>query len=193
MNPNSSFILGLALVIALIGALLVRLTPRLRMAFAIAFGLNLKSLANDGALTVGEHEGAAITMFCDDAPYSTRFQLVRQSQLANVGGAGDNHCQLVQSVLDLPIAVCYDQPLLATDPINTIGLLGGDKTLKMQANGAIPAGQFVVSDGTGKVRLVPQVAGLYWCVGVSRTTSVNSGDLLEVMPTLFPLGVDVIT
>ena len=57
MNQNSFIILGLAL--ALTTVLLLTLRP---------FFSRLKGLANDGALTVGQHEGSQITMFADDAP-----------------------------------------------------------------------------------------------------------------------------
>jgi hypothetical protein len=146
-----------------------------------------KSLANDGALTVGVHAGSRITCYHESAPVTTRFLLVTQ------GVGGDNYVKTPSSVLDVPLGVCTDEPAATTDPVNIQGLLGADQTVKMVAAGAIAAGVPVITNGDGKIKAVPNVAGLYWCVGFSRTSATTSGDLVEVMPSLFPIGVDVIT
>lgn len=146
-----------------------------------------KALANDGALTVGVHAGSRITCYHESAPVTTRFLLVTQ------GVGGDNYVKTPASVLDIPRGVCTDEPAATTDPVNIQGLLGCDQTVKMVAAGAIAAGAPVVTNGDGKVKALPNVAGMYWCVGFAVTTSTTSGDLIEVQPSLFPLGVDVIT
>jgi hypothetical protein len=144
------------------------------------------ALANDGALTVGVHAGARITGYHESAPVSTRFLLATK-------GTGDNNFRTPTSVLDIPIAVCTDEPLATTDIVNFQGLCGADQTVKMVAAGAIPDGVPVVTNGDGKIRVLPSVAGMYWCVGYSATTATADGELVEVYPALFTLGVDVIT
>ncbi len=178
MNP----ILGFSFLILLFVALML-----LASWFNSRPRTKVKSLANDGALTVGVHAGSRITCYHESAPVSTRFLLVTQ------GVGGDNYVKTPASVLDVPLGVCTDEPAATTDPINIQGLLGADQTVRMVAAGAIAAGTPVVTNGDGKIKALPSVAGLYWCVGFARTTATTSGDLVEVMPALFPLGVDVIT
>lgn len=146
-------------------------------------------LANDNPLTVGEHEEGRLTYFCDSAPMTTRFLLVKQGVL----GLGDNHCTLITSIADIPLGVCYDEPAATTDPVTVRLLQSAGQTLRMVAASAIAAGSFVVTDGTGKVQQLPAVAGVYWCVGLAVTTAVLSGDLVEVDPDRGQIGVSFVT
>jgi hypothetical protein len=132
-------------------------------------------LANDGALTVGEHNDGRLTGYRDDAPSTTRFQLVKQ-------GNADNHFTVVTSVADLPLAVCYDEPAATTDPMHIQLLNGTGRTLKMIAAGAIAAGSVVVTNGDGTVRQLPAVAGVYYSVGVAVTTAVSAAISLKCSP-----------
>lgn len=143
-------------------------------------------LANDGALTVGVHAGARLSGFHDGAPITVRYLLAKQ-------GNADNHYATITSTIDIPVAVCEDEPAATTDPVNFQHLLGADRTVRMVAAGAIAAGAFVVSNGDGKIKTLPATAGSYWCVGQAKTTAVNSGDLVEVAPTLMQLSVAQIT
>ncbi len=143
-------------------------------------------LANDGALTAGRHKGGLIDGYHDSAPVTTRYLLVTQ-------GSADNKYKLPATVLDQPIAVCQDEPALTTDPVSFKTLVSNSETHLMVAAGAIPAGSPVVTNGDGKVKALPATAGIYWCVGYALTTTVNSGDQLEVASCLYPLGVAMIT
>jgi len=144
-------------------------------------------MANDGALTVGEHQGGRITGYHQDAPVTVRFLLVKQNASA------DNYFNTPTSVADLPIGVCYDEPAAVTDPVE-IHLLGGaDKTLKMRAAAAINAGQVVCTNGDGYVRALPAVAGVYYSVGVAVTSALVAGDFIEVQPGLQQWGVSIVT
>ena len=152
-------------------------------------------LANDGAVTVGIHDGARVTGFMTSLytvgaayPNGERFLLVKQ------GSGADNYYAPITSVLDVPIGTCTDDPAAITDPVNIQFLLGNDRTARMVAAGVIAAGKFVVTNGDGTVKQFDQTtAGIFWCVGVALTTTTTAGDLVEVAPGLMPLGVDVIT
>ena len=150
-------------------------------------------LANDGASTVGIHQGGKRAGYYDGTvpivpptTGSSRFLLMVQ-------GTGDNHYNLPTSVLQMPIAVCNDEPGSATETYPFQHLLGTESTIRMQANGVIAAGQLVVTAGNGQVQPLGTTPGVYWCVGVAMTSTTAAGDLLEVQPTLFPAGVNVIT
>ena len=143
------------------------------------------ALANDGALTVGIHSGGRISGY-SDAIVTTRFLLVKQ-------GSADNHWTPVTSVLDMPVGVLLDEPAAITDQITVQLLNANDGTIKMVANGAIPAGALVVTAGDGTVKAVPSTVGVYWNVGVAVTTAVNNGDLVEVQPCVQQIGVALIT
>lgn len=148
----------------------------------------LFALANDGAITAGRHKGGLINGYHDSAPVTTRYLLVTQ------GVSGDNHYKLPATVLDMPLAVCQDEPALTTDPVSFKTLTNAAETHLMVSAGVISAGTPIVTNGDGKVKSMSGLgAGIYWCVGFAITSAVNSGDQLEVASALFPIGVDVIT
>lgn len=143
-------------------------------------------LANDGALTAGEHAGARVSGFHDNAPQTVRFLLVKQ-------GSADNKWAVPTSIADMPVGVCIDEPAATTDPV-TIQLLNGcDKTQKMVGNGVINAGNILVTNGDGYVKALPNVAGIYWSVGVAVTSTLATGDIVEVQPSLNQVGVSIVT
>ena len=150
-------------------------------------------LANDGTSTVGIHAGGRRAGYYDGTvpivpptTGSNRFLLMVQ-------GTGDSHYNLPTSATQMPIAVCNDEPGSASETYNFQHLLGTDSTVRMQASGVISAGQLVVTAGNGQVQALGSTPGVYWCVGVAMTSTTAAGDLLEVMPTLFAAGVNVIT
>jgi hypothetical protein len=148
------------------------------------------ALANDGAITAGRHLGGLINGYHDSAPVTTRYLLVTQG----TAGLGDNHYKLPASVSDMPIAVCQDEPAATTDPVSFKTLLNAAETQLMVAAGAIAAGSLVLTNGDGKVKTAVGAAhGLYWCVGVALTSTVNNNDNVEVASSLFPLGVTIVT
>lgn len=148
-------------------------------------GRQFTPLANDGALTWGIHHGARKT-YLADAAIATRYMLVK-------AGSDDNHMAIVSSVLDIPLGICTDEPADTVSPVNVQLLNGADRTVPMTAAGAITAGQPVVTNGDGYVKALPSTAGMYWCVGFAVTTATTLGDLVEVQPALFPIGVNVLT
>lgn len=148
-------------------------------------GRQFTPLANDGALSWGVHQGGR-KAYLADAAISTRFMLVK-------AGTDDNHMAIVASVLDIPLGVCTDEPADTTSPVNVQFLLGADRTVPMVAAGAITAGQPVVTNGDGYIKALPADAGMYWCVGFAITDATTLGDLVEVQPALFPIGVNVLT
>jgi hypothetical protein len=168
----------------------------IRMFLCWAFGLvetlalgwrrGLRAFSNDNPLTVGEHVGGRIARYHDNAPVTTRFLLVKH-------GSDDNHVATITSEIDIPMGVCTDEPAATDDPVNVTSLLDADKTQRMVAAGAITTGQPVVTNGDGKVKALPGVAGMYWCVGYALSATTADGQLLEVQTCLFPIGVDVIT
>ena len=143
-------------------------------------------LANDGALTVGEHQGGRLTGYRSDAPTTVRFQLVKQ-------GATDNTFTVPTSIADLPVGVCYDEANAITDPVHIQMFDSAGRTIKMVAAGAIAAGSIVVTNGDGRVRQLPTTAGIYYAVGRAVTTAVLANDLLEVDAALQQWGVSIVT
>ncbi len=185
MHPNS---LILVLAIVMLGVLAISFAPavlRSLARFGRAFAINGALLANDGGLTVGEHKGGRITGYLASAPLTTRFMLVKK-------GTGDDQYTICTSIADMPVAVCTDEPAATTDPVNFQWLNGCDKTQRMQASGAINDGDIVVTNGDGKVKSLPNQAGVYWQVGVAVTTAAD-GELVEVAPNLGQVGVSFVT
>lgn len=186
MNLSSNQLLVPVLVV--LGVLAISFAPALRhrlVHLGRALLLNTAALANDGGLTVGEHKGGRVTGYHDSAPVTTRFLLVKQ-------GSADNHYATISSIADIPAAVCTDEPAATTDPVNFQFLNSAGKTQRMVASGAIAAGSLVVSNGDGKVKALPAVAGVYWGVGYALTTAAD-GDLLEVDPCRVQVGVSFVT
>lgn len=158
-------------------------------------GRQLLTLANDGPISVGEHEGAKLTGYIQNInsatgyTYNQRFLLVKQTR-----DGTDNHYSLITSVLDQPVGVLYDDPAATTDIVNIRGLGGAGSTRRMIAAGAITAGDIVVSNGDGTVKTsVGLASGVYWAVGVAVTTTSALGDLVEVQPFLSQFGVNLLT
>lgn len=176
MNPNLVMIL-----LVVLGVLAILFAPALRHRLARlvrAFVITTNPLmANDGALTVGIHEGGRLSGYHDSAPQTVRFLLAIQ-------GNADNHYAIPTTLLQMPVAVCIDEPAATTDVVGFRTLLNSDATQRMVAAGAIAAGAIVVTNGDGYVKQVPAVAGVYWQVGVAITTAVSLGDLLEVQSCL---------
>lgn len=154
-------------------------------ATARTFAFHSALLANDGGLTVGEHNGGRISGYCSSAPHTQRFLLMKQ-------GSADNILTVVTSIADMPLAVCTDEPAATTDPVNFQYLNSAGKTQRMVASGAIAAGSIVVTNGDGKVKQMPAVAGVYWGCGVAVTTAAD-GDLVEVDPLRSQVGVSFVT
>jgi hypothetical protein len=151
-------------------------------------------LGNDGASTVGVHQGGRRAGYYDGTvPIVSPTTGGTGRFLLMIQGSADNHYNLPTSVTQMPIAVCNDEPGSATETYPFQHLLGTDSTVRMQASGAISAGQLVVTAGNGQVSALGSTPGIYWCVGVAMTSTTAAGDLLEVMPTLLPAGVNVIT
>jgi hypothetical protein len=132
-----------------------------------------RALENDGALTVGIHEDGRLSGYHDSAPQTVRFLLAIQ-------GSADNHYAIPTTLLQMPVAVCIDEPAETTDIVGFRTLLNAGETQRMVAAGAIAAGAVVVTNGDGYVKTLPDVAGVYWQVGVAITTATTSGDQLEV-------------
>ncbi len=165
----------LAALMLLIIAAVVRLTSR----------KDLVSLGNDNYGSLGVHQGARKT-YLADAAISTRYSLVK-------AGSDLNHVAVVSSVLDIPLGICTDEPVDTASPVNVQCLCGADTTVRMVATGAITIGQPVVTYGDGTVAQLGTTAGMYWCVGYALTAATTTGDLIEVQPALFPIGVNVLT
>lgn len=145
----------------------------------------LVSLGNDNYGSVGVHEGGRKT-YLADAAISTRFLLVK-------AGSDLDHVAVIDSVLDIPLGVCNDEPVDTTSPVTVQCLLGADTTVRMVAAHAITIGQPVVTHGDGKVEALGTTAGMFWCVGYALTAATADGDVIEVQPTLAPIGVNVLT
>lgn len=143
-------------------------------------------LANDGALTVGEHAAGRLTGYRDDAPTTVRFQLVKQ-------GSADNHFTVITSVADLPVGICYDEAAATTDPVHIQLMDSAGRTVRMVAAGAIAAGAICVTNGDGRVSQLTTTPGVYYAVGKAVTTAVNAGDLIEVDSALQQWGVSIVT
>lgn len=170
---------------------LARLARAFVRNFAILSGIAVltgrASLANDGGLTVGEHELGRVTGFIDSAPTTTRFLLVKQAN------TGDNHYTVVTSVLDMPMGVLYDEPAATTDPVHVQLINSAGRTLKMVAAGPIPAGAIVVTNGDGRIAALSSTVGVYWGLGVAVTSALNANDQIEVDPSRDQVGVSFIT
>lgn len=177
------------LAIVMLGVLAISFAPAVRHSLARmarAFAFNTALLANDNPLTVGEHKGSRITGYMASAPTTVRFMLVKK-------GVGDDQYTICTSIADMPVAVCTDEPASTTDPVNFQWLNGCDKTQRMVAAGAINDGDIVVTNGDGYVKSLPNVAGVYWQVGVACTSAASLGDLVEVAPNLGQVGVSFVT
>lgn len=179
---NTSLMIVFAVVLLLAAMASFKRFPRLMF----KIGLLRFALANDGALTVGIHAGGRVSGYCDSAPTTTRFLAMKQ-------GNADNHYTVVTSVLDMPVAICTDEPAATTDQVNFQLLNANDSTVRMVAAGAIAAGAPVVTNGDGTVKALPATAGVYWQLGVAVTSAVLVGDLIEVQPCIQQIGVSLIT
>lgn len=190
MNTSASLILfsSVALVVAsllLAPALRHRLAQSGR-AFLRRYAITL-ALANDNPVSIGIHQGGQVTGYLTDAPVTQRYSLVTQ------GASGDNTYKVCTSIADIPAGVCTDEPAATTDPVNIQLLNSAGKTTRMVAAGVIAAGNLVVTNGDGKVKALPAVAGVYWGVGRAVTSATTSGDLVEVDPILQQVGVSFVT
>lgn len=183
MNLLNLFLQVICYFVVLVG-LAILFAPPLRHRLARFLGRAL--LANDNPVTIGIHELGQVTGTLDSAPLTTRFMLVKQ-------GAADNAYTIITSIADIPMAVCTDEPAATTDFVNFQMLNSAGKTTRMVAGAAIPAGSLVVSNGDGRIKALPNVAGVYWGVGVALTTANALGDLVEVDPIRVQYGVSFVT
>lgn len=86
----------------------------------------------------------------------------------------------VAGVADMPIGTCDDTPGEA-EASAAVRLLGSfDGSITMVASEVIGAGVRVFQAAGGKVSLLPEAAGDYWCVGTSLTAAAADEDELEV-------------
>jgi hypothetical protein len=184
------------LLVALVGLAIIFALPAVRR-FASRKGRSLiallafstvprDALANDGALTVGIHQQGQVTGLHEGAPITQRFLLVKQ-------GTADFQYATITSIAEMPVAVCTDEPAATTDPVNFQFLNSAGKTTRMVAAAAIAAGSIVVTNGDGRIRAMPAVAGVYWGVGVALTTASNADELVEVDPRSGQVGVSFVT
>lgn len=83
---------------------------------------------------------------------------------------------------DQAFCVITDEGVLG-DAVN-VRLLGGAKTVKMIAAGAISQGAKVFGAASGKVSALPATAGTYYNVGIALNSASASGDVVEVLSHL---------
>ena len=121
----------------------------------------------------GVYENGVKT-YLADAAIATRYFLVKQ-------GSDARHIAVSAAVADKILGVAIDEPGAAEDEV-AIAVLGAYRgTIKMVADAAIAAGDYLSSNGNGKV--VTAVATRY-CVGKALTAASGAGDEIEVAPML---------
>ena len=70
-----------------------------------------------------------------------------------------------------------------------------EATQQLVVDSAIPAGTLIIPSRTtaGFGGIIPNLAGVYWCYGLSVSTSEGLGTLIELDGGRFPVSVDEIT
>lgn len=146
-------------------------------------------------------------------PYTNaRYSLVKQAPPGTTLGAtlqwgglvitSDDLCTIMAAAdISIPLGIAIDEPgnsQLDTAPFSTgVQLLGNaaGATLQGITDKAIAAGTLLVGSQStaGNLSTVPNVAGLYWCVGLSLSTSEGAQTLIEFDGGRFVIGVDEIT
>lgn len=146
-------------------------------------------------------------------PYTNaRYSLVKQAAPGTTLGAtlqwgglvitSDDLCTIMAAAdISIPLGIAIDEPgnsQLDTAPFSTgVQLLGNaaGATLQGITDKAIAAGTLLVpSQSTaGNLGTTPNVAGLYWCVGLSLSTSEGAQTMIEFDGGRFVIGVDEIT
>ena len=135
---------------------------------------------------VGTHTGS-IQRLSDEA-MSTRYLLCKIGSTYDHFGIADKG--------DFPLGVCPDE--VAADEVGerrAIELLGGGKTMKLVAGGAIANGARLLATDGGKV--IDSTSGAagstYWLVGTAASLSANAadGDIIEAI-TCDPIRVAVV-
>lgn len=95
-------------------------------------------------------------------------------------GSDASHVAVMAAVTNVPIGTVPDTPS-AAEQVVAVNLLGAtDETVEMVAAEAISAGVRVFAGATGKVTLLPEAAGTYFCVGVAVAAAAADGDDIEV-------------
>ena len=103
--------------------------------------------------------------------------------------------------ISIPLGICTDEPggaTLDTAPYSTnVQLLGNaaGATSQLITDKQVFAGQLLVPSSTvaGEVSTVPNIAGVYWCVGLAISSSEGATTLIEADVSRFPISVDEIT
>lgn len=148
-------------------------------------------------------------------PYNNaRYSLVKQAAPGTVLGAtlqwggltisSDSLCTMMAAGdISVPLGICTDEPggngsTADSAPFGSnVQLLGAAAHTTMQAiaDSVIAAGRLLVPSSTtaGNVGNVPNIAGVYWCVGLSLSTSEGAQTEIDIDQGRFPISVDEIT
>lgn len=170
-------------------------------------------------IDVGFYDGGMATTYPSDVipgslsnPYLNRYMLVKQAPpgttlAANLVPTGlvvssDDICQIMGAAdVSIPLGVMTDDvgnaPLDAPPYSGNVTYLGNaaKSTQQMVTDSAIVAGKLLIPSLTtaGFVGPVPNIAGVYWCPGMSISTSEGASTLIEVDAMRIPVSVDEIT
>ena len=144
-------------------------------------------------------------------PYNQRYLLVKLAPYGTALGASiapgwtvlsDDIVQIMAAAdISIPLGFMTDDvgnAALDTPPYSgTVQMLGNASSLTIQGvtDKQIFAGQLLIPSLTvaGEVGVIPNIAGVYWCVGLAISTSEGAGTLIEIDASRFPISVDEIT
>lgn len=153
-------------------------------------------------------------------PYNNRYMLVQQSPAGATLNAtlaptyvigSDSMCQVVPSAsfvspgASIPLGIMTDTlgysesgTEVVQYPISGAVMLfcgGGRSTMYAISDSVIVAGKPLIPSSitNGFLGAVPAVQGVYWCVGMSGSTSEGAGCGIELYQNLFPISVGEIT
>lgn len=124
------------------------------------------------AVNIGEgFHKEALTKLAD-APILVRYYLVKL-------GSDSAHIAACAASGDEPLGVCSDAPAAGGDPAAVHFLGATDDTAHFVSAGALNPGDKLYSNGDGRVRGTPTVAGVWWEVGTALTATTGADQEVE--------------
>ena len=85
---------------------------------------------------------------------------------------------------DIPLGICTDEAAAAEDLVNVALLGAAPGTLKAVAKSAITMGDFIQSNGDGKVITLKATTGTWYIIGRALQAAAADGDIIEFDPCL---------
>jgi hypothetical protein len=163
----------IAIIIPILALLLWQLIRNLKSTIK-----NQKSKVEFSNIAEGSHVSGQISKLADGA-IATRFFVVK------IGSDAD-HVTPSASNADIPLGICTDEAAAAEDLVNVALLGAAPGTLKAVAKSAIAVGDFIHSNGDGKVISLKATSGTFYIIGRALQAAAADGDIIEFDPS-FPI------